>query len=215
MMNELRSPRAENTRELILTAAERLFAERGLLAVSNRQVSEAAGQGNNAAVGYHVGTKADLIRAVARRHLDPMEQRRRRLLLRHDGSQEPRILVTVLVHPFTDHLAGLGRPTWYARFAAQVMTDPLHRAVIIEEALEAPTMQAVAEGLARCLPELPPDALAARQHMMRNLIVHTCAEQERALAEGNGDPVAAWAGTAAALTDAITGLLTAPVTSGD
>ncbi|MGO4759077.1 TetR family transcriptional regulator, partial [Streptomyces sp. 2MCAF27] len=61
-----RTARAEQvsaTRELILTAAERLFAERGVYAVSNRQVSEAAGQGNNAAVGYHFGTKADLVRA--------------------------------------------------------------------------------------------------------------------------------------------------------
>ena len=50
-----RADRAGVSRELILTAAERLFAEYGVLAVSNRQVGEAAGQGNNAAVGYHFG----------------------------------------------------------------------------------------------------------------------------------------------------------------
>ena len=43
----LKSDRASSTREAILTAAERLFAEHGVYAVSNRQVSEAAGQGNN------------------------------------------------------------------------------------------------------------------------------------------------------------------------
>ncbi|HEX2214632.1 MAG TPA: TetR family transcriptional regulator, partial [Mycobacterium sp.] len=48
----VRTERASVTREAILTAAERLFAEHGVYAVSNRQVSEAAGQGNNAAVGY-------------------------------------------------------------------------------------------------------------------------------------------------------------------
>ena len=42
-----RSDRASTTQEAILTAAERLFAEHGVFAVSNRQVSEAAGQGNN------------------------------------------------------------------------------------------------------------------------------------------------------------------------
>ena len=52
----VRSDRASSTQEAILVAAERLFAEHGVFAVSNRQVSEAAGQGNNAAVGYHFGT---------------------------------------------------------------------------------------------------------------------------------------------------------------
>jgi AcrR family transcriptional regulator len=58
-----RAERNDVTRERILTAAERLFAEHGVSAVSNRQVAEAAGQGNTAVVGYHFGTKADLIRA--------------------------------------------------------------------------------------------------------------------------------------------------------
>ena len=56
----VRAERASTTQEAILKAAERLYAEHGVFAVSNRQVSEAAGQGNNAAVGYHFGTKADL-----------------------------------------------------------------------------------------------------------------------------------------------------------
>ncbi|HVQ98771.1 MAG TPA: TetR family transcriptional regulator, partial [Mycobacterium sp.] len=38
----LRNDRANSTREAILAAAERLFAEHGVYAVSNRQVSEAA-----------------------------------------------------------------------------------------------------------------------------------------------------------------------------
>ena len=63
----LRTDRASTTRVAILTAAERLYAEHGVFAVSNRQVSEAAGQGNNAAVGYHFGTKTDLVRAIEER----------------------------------------------------------------------------------------------------------------------------------------------------
>lgn len=38
------------TREALLVTAERLFAERGVHVVSTRQISAAAGQGNNAAV---------------------------------------------------------------------------------------------------------------------------------------------------------------------
>ena len=37
-----------------------------MYAVSNRQISEAAGQGNNAAACYHFGTRTDLLRAIER-----------------------------------------------------------------------------------------------------------------------------------------------------
>ena len=60
----LRNDRSTGTREAILSAAERLFAERGMYAVSNRQISEAAGQGNNAAACYHFGTRTGLLRAI-------------------------------------------------------------------------------------------------------------------------------------------------------
>ena len=72
----VRADRASTTQEAILKAAERLYAEHGVFAVSNRQVSEAAGQGNNAAVGYHFGTKADLVRAIEHKHRGPIEELR-------------------------------------------------------------------------------------------------------------------------------------------
>ena len=64
----VRSHRSTGTREAILSAAEWLFAERGMYAVSNRQISEAAGQGNNAAACYHFGTRTDLLRAIESKH---------------------------------------------------------------------------------------------------------------------------------------------------
>src|SRR3954467_4834713 len=104
--------RAEHTRGMIMAVAERLFAERGVFAVSNRQISEAAGQGNNTAVGYHFGTKTDLIRAIMAEHSGRMDARRRRLLAQYDGSTQLRDWVVVTVRPVTDHLAALGTPSW-------------------------------------------------------------------------------------------------------
>lgn len=49
---------------VIKEAALRLFADRGVNGVSVRDIAEAAGQKNHAAVGYHFGSKDDLIRAV-------------------------------------------------------------------------------------------------------------------------------------------------------
>jgi AcrR family transcriptional regulator len=124
-----RSERSTGTREALLSAAEVLFAERGMYAVSNRQISEAAGQGNNAAACYHFGTRVDLLRAIEAKHREPIEELRAHMLTAVGDSAELRDWVGALVRPLTDHLSALGTPTWYARFAAQAMADPTYRHV--------------------------------------------------------------------------------------
>jgi AcrR family transcriptional regulator len=203
---KLRAARTETTRERILTVAERLFAERGVFAVSNRQIGEAAGQGNNTAVGYHFGTKTDLIRAITAGHSRHIDQIRARLLAEHEGSDRLRDWVLITVRPLTEHLAALGIPSWYARFAAQLMTDPALRDIMTADALHSPATQAAAAGIARTMPELPDAVRAERAEMIRTLIVHTCAERERA-------QTADWGSLEADLTDAIVGLLSAPVSA--
>jgi AcrR family transcriptional regulator len=207
------TPRAERTRELILAAAERLFAEDGVFAVSNRQVSEAAGQGNNTAVGYHFGTKADLVRAIARKHLAQIEEVRQQLVAEINGSTDVRDWIACLVRPVTEHLAAVGSPTWFARFGAQVMTDPALRPIMIEETQSSPSLVRIIEGIDNCLPGLPADVRAERYDMARQLLVHMIAERERALAENTPTPRASWHDAATGLIDALVGLWLAPVTN--
>ena len=204
--------RSVRSREMLLETAERLFAEHGIVAVSNRQISEAAGQGNNSAVGYHFGTKVDLLRAVARRHSAHIDQRREEMVIRVAGSTDVREWVDCMVRPKIAHLESLGQPTWYGRFVAQLMTDPALGEVVEQEALEARSLRLVLEGLERCRPELPPEVRGERDDMARQLMVHTVAERERALADGLPTPRATWADAATGLADAITGLWLAPWT---
>ena len=208
-----RPDRAGPTRELILATAERLFAEHGVYAVSNRQVSEAAGQGNNTAVGYHFGTKADLVRAITRKHAGPIELTRARLVASVSAGAGVRDWVECLVRPVTDHLAALDGPTWFARFGAQVMTDPALRGIIIEEALGTPSLRELLHHLDKSLPDLPADVRAERYDMARQLMVHVTAERERAVAEGTPTPRATWQEAGTGLIDAIVGLMLAPVTT--
>ncbi|MGZ4513178.1 MAG: TetR family transcriptional regulator [Mycobacterium sp.] len=215
----VRTERASSTQEAILVAAERLYAEHGMFAVSNRQVSEAAGQGNNAAVGYHFGTKADLVRAIEEKHRGPVEQLREQMVaeLLSSGPRgghvaELRDWVACLVRPLTDHLEALGNPTWYARFAAQAMTDPAYYNIIVKGALSSPSLVQVVNSVNRCLPDLPPEVHFERNIMARNLLMHTCADRERALAAGASPPQRSWRAAAAGLIDAIVGLWLAPVT---
>ena len=136
----------------------------------------------------------------------------------------------------TEHLADLGNPTWYARFAAQAMADPAYHKIVVKDALASPSLVQVIEGINRCLPDLPRTVHTERNVMARNLLMHTCAEWERALAadersreeheaderlredlrpEGGPLPRSGWREATSSLIDAIVGLWLAPTTSHD
>ncbi len=208
----VRADRASGTQEAILKAAERLYAEHGVYAVSNRQVSEAAGQGNNAAVGYHFGTKTDLVRAIEQKHRASIEGLLDSMVADTGDSADLRDWISCLVHSFTEHLARLGNPTWYARFAAQAMADPEYHKIVTKDALASPSLLRVVDGITRCLPELPTAVVTERNIMARNLMMHTCADFERAFAEGADVPRTSWSAVGSGLIDAIMGLWMAPVT---
>ncbi|WP_203788427.1 TetR/AcrR family transcriptional regulator [Paractinoplanes rishiriensis] len=196
------------TRRLLLRTAERLFAERGVHAVSARQIAEAAGQGSNSAVGYHIGTKADLVAAIVREHVGPMDRMREQMLRRVAGSGDLRAHIACLVLPVTNHLEGLGVPSWYARFAAQVVIDPGLRTVVVAEATASPVMRRAMDGILALARPMPGECVTVRTGMVRHLIVHTCADREQDLADGNAPSADTWPRTGRLLIDAIEALLT-------
>lgn len=201
------------TREALLVAAERLFAERGVRVVSNRQISAAAGQGNNAAVTYHFGTKTDLVRAIVRKHAEQMEVIRARMIAGIDGSTDLRDWVACSVRPVTEHLEVLGSPTWYARFIAQVTADPALRKTVAEDSMAgSPTLRRMVDGVHRCLPELPAEVYAERSAMSRHLIAQMSVARERALAGNALSARGSWDGVASGLIDVLVALWQAPVT---
>src|ERR1700739_2036015 len=214
----VRTERASSTQEAILVAAERLYAEHGMFAVSNRQGSEGRGEGKNTSVGSHFGTEAEQVRAIEQKHRGPVEQLRNHIVVelqKAGESPEMRAWVACLVRPLTDHLADLrrdGAPTWYARFAAQAMTDPAYYNIIVKGALSSPSLVQVVDGINRCLPDLPAEVRFERNIMARNLLMHTCADRERALAAGRSLHRSSWRAAASGLIDAIVGLWLAPVT---
>ncbi|GAA2828630.1 helix-turn-helix domain-containing protein [Nonomuraea rubra] len=205
--------RARGTREAILDAAERLFAEHGVGEVSNRRISEAAGQGNHFAVGYHFGTKADLVRAIVHRYTAALEERRLRLLEEIGGSGDLRDWVSCLVRPATEHLDALGPASRRAQCMAQITTVPALRQIVIDESAGTPSMRATLDGMLRLLPGLPEQVRQERAGLCRLLLVHALAERERALNEGDPAARTTWDATATGLVDALTGLWLAPSTA--
>jgi AcrR family transcriptional regulator len=69
-------------RAQLLDAAERLFAERGIEAVSLREIAAEAGQKNNSAVSYHFRDKRGLLDALIADRVRTVEHVRHRLIER-------------------------------------------------------------------------------------------------------------------------------------
>ncbi len=116
-----------DTRTQLLDAAERLFAERGFPGTSVRAIADLAGA-NLAAVGYHFGSKADLLAAVVRRVIEPITAAQTagldRLLAR---TPDPQVtdLVEAFAGPLFDEMpAGDEGGARTSRLIVRIIGDP-------------------------------------------------------------------------------------------
>ncbi len=210
-----RDEASSRTRERLLEAAEQLFAERGIQAVSNRQISEAAGQGNNTAVSYHFGSKEDLVRAILEKHSQRISAIRAGLIDSIRDRGDLREWVAVAVRSVTEHLKDLGQPSWYARFVAQITADPAYHRLDAQTYLaDAPSLRDLQEGLSQCLPDLSDPVAATRSAMTRYLITQATVDRERRLAEGTAPGLGTWDDIADGLVDTIVAVWSAPATPG-
>lgn len=153
------------TKERILDAAERLFAEKGVDASSLRQVTGAAGV-NVAAIHYHFGSKEELLRAVIGRRFDPVNQERLKQLDRLETAGAPPDVEAILrafLEPALDMLDALGEQgSLLARLVARIYSDasePLKN-VLMTQFRDVFTR--FVEALMTALPELPPAEVVLR-----------------------------------------------------
>lgn len=108
--------RGDRTRERILDAAERLYGERSVEAVSLREVRLAAGQRNSSALQFHFGDRDGLLLALTQRHLPRVGAIQQGLY--DEAAAGGRLddgatLVEVMVRPTTEYLQrGPGARAW-------------------------------------------------------------------------------------------------------
>jgi AcrR family transcriptional regulator len=69
---------ATRTREKLIRSGERRFARDGVAGARLRDIVRDAGQGNDAAIGYHFGSRAGLLDAIVGKHMAIMEADRSR-----------------------------------------------------------------------------------------------------------------------------------------
>ncbi len=209
-------PRADSneaglqTRLRLMLAAERLIAELGV-GVSTRDIGLAAGQSNKSAVSYHFGTRHDLALAICRYHDLDIVHRREARLQSLSGRGSLLDWLGGIVRPITAHLDALGSPSWYARFLAACVGDPMLREVVFADAIAQQSMKTLFAEVNQRLPDLPPAVFEARGAMTQQLIVSTCAAHERALQTRSATPFSSWHDLAEVTLDALVGLWRAPV----
>jgi AcrR family transcriptional regulator len=116
---------ANDVASSIISAAERLFAERGSDAVSLREINAASGATNASAIQYHFGDRRGLVRAVLAKHEVDVERRRHALLDAYEAAavDDLRALAAALVEPLADELAADGGPG-YLQLLADLYNRP-------------------------------------------------------------------------------------------
>ena len=193
------------TRERLILAGEKVFAERGVGAASLREIGAAAGQRNVAAAQYHFGTKEALIAAIFDYRMTEINARRLEMLATAQAegrAGDLRSMLEAYVHPLAAAIAAGDK--FYGRFMAQLYAIPRYRSTFDWE--NAESLRIVWKGIARCL-DLPRSVLTARMRMLTHISLHAMADQESLAASG----AAAEPHWTADLVDAAEGLLTAPV----
>lgn len=211
------------TRLCLMTTAERLFAERGINAVSAREIAVAAGQRNTNAVKYHFGSPQGLVDAIFEYRMGPINARRTELIAQFDRqgrAQDPYALAEAFVLPLAELLDQLrdspSEGSWYLRFCVQAAYT-VHPDVVtfaLDDLGRSPWTTGLKELNTRAL-NLPgstlPDRLALRrwQHFA-GFATRALAERELRQSVDSRYTPGTTALYVADLVDAGVGILTAP-----
>ena len=112
------------TKDRILDAAERLFAESGYDGVSLRQITREAGV-ELALANYHFGPKSELFLAVVQRRANELNRERMALFAALSTPPSLEGLIDAFARPFLEKSLH-GGPGWksYARLIAQISISP-------------------------------------------------------------------------------------------
>ncbi|MEB8325960.1 TetR/AcrR family transcriptional regulator [Dietzia kunjamensis] len=140
----------------MIDAAERIVAERGMPALTFREVQKVARQLNNSAAKYHFGSRENLLAAVVESRMANVNARRRGMLddLERSGSR-PSLhqAMEVLVRPLAAET--VYRPgSRCARFLVQAVFDPALES-IVHDHLQVDSYAATVELLMGLCPASP------------------------------------------------------------
>jgi TetR/AcrR family transcriptional regulator, regulator of cefoperazone and chloramphenicol sensitivity len=166
------NPESARTRERLLDAAERLFAERGFRSASVRDITREASC-NIASVNYHFGGKQSLYREVFLRRLRDLRGRRLEGIQRALGAQ-PTLerLLASFADSFVDPLVGEGAGRLWTLLVAQELIDPQLPPETFRGEMIEPVEQALASAMLEVCPGLDREDAALTAQSLVGQLVH-------------------------------------------
>ncbi len=206
---------AAQTRQRLVDAATRGFAEHGVHTASLLEITRQAGQRNRGAVHYHFGSRTGMLVAVLEQHLERLAARERELLdaALAGADDDLRPGVEALVRPALE-LAELGsQGRCYLMILAELVEeDPEAMDPEVVRALERLGGYDVYHLLEQRLAALPDDVRSERLSLVTAFILRTIADRSRS---GERTPPGrrqlATEPFARNLLDMVVGMLSAPV----
>lgn len=211
---QARVTRGDAVRNLLLDVAERLFAERGIDAVSLNSIAREAKQFNASVMQYHFVSKTGLIEAILSRRMEELNRRRSDLIASidtADRARAPRQIAEAMVLPFAEHLFVDGGSS-YLRFVAQVTFNADTSVFEMVRGRHDSAVRRIAELAREIFAEVGPELLRHRLAAVTNFVLFTIGEREKLRMAGKRTGVARL-GTNEFIEDLIqmiVGALTAP-----
>ncbi|HEV8630357.1 MAG TPA: CerR family C-terminal domain-containing protein [Thermoanaerobaculia bacterium] len=168
------NPDSAHTRERLLDAAERLFAQRGFRSASVRDITRESSC-NIAAVNYHFGGKSNLYREVFLRRLRAIRKQRLDSIEAALSSAGEEATLELVLQAFTSAFVAplVEDPSGrlWVLLLAQEMIDPQLPSPTFRAEMIEPVEAAVVEALARVCPQLSrPDAQLSVQSLVGQLV---------------------------------------------
>lgn len=189
-LNESRSPgyvdapaqRCDTALHILLTA-ERLFAEKGLDAVSTRSIAREAGQKNVSALHYYYGDKLKLIEAILDYRITPVNAerlRRLRMLKRDSEGISVKSLVQVFVEPFALELLKPLEEIGYISMLSQLYASQWGRELYLENRKRARELHEITSLLIKKLMPMPVSDVHLKLQFLGRLTISSVAEWQEA-----------------------------------
>ncbi|HXT50162.1 MAG TPA: CerR family C-terminal domain-containing protein [Thermoanaerobaculia bacterium] len=183
------NPESAHTRERLLDASERLFAEKGFRSASVRDITRESSC-NIAAVNYHFGGKANLYREVFLRRLRAMRKHRLDAVeaaLAHAGKDATLdLLIHAFASAFVAPLVADSSGRFWLLLLAQEMIDPQLPAETFHAEMVEPMERALMHALGEVSPDLSREDAQLCIHSLIGQLVHAVHIQ-RCLPENDGN----------------------------
>jgi AcrR family transcriptional regulator len=178
-----------DTRQRLIDAATRVFAEQGVETASLLEVARRAGQRNRGAVHYHFGSRAGVLVAVLEQYAGFLAEREGELL--RAAEQAPDTSLTQVVEAVVRPAVELAETGWRGRCYLVVVAE---LAESDQEAMDPEVAAALArtggyavyELLTRRMPPMDGTLRTERLSLLTGFVLRSVADRARAVERGQG-----------------------------